>query len=269
MIIIIINIYLTKSLSNCGSLREAAGVRKSAMEDRTTILLMDEDEEVRACLATQLRHYDLVVMEARTLIDAKKRLKERRFALVLLAFPPGGARTLALVRRINSKWDIPVMLLAASPDPVQLVAGFGSGAEDYLVKPCNPCELVLRVHALLRRTQRAVRIQPNLPLARYHFGECTFDAEQRRLVGAQGVPIPISVAEVRLLRVLLAHPNTVLSREKLLALTAGDEALAFERSIDSQISRLRKKIERDPRQPRLLKTIWGLGYVLAADVVLA
>lgn len=236
------------------------------MEDRMRILLMDQDGTAREQLGKQLRRYGMVVSEARKVAEARRLLQQQRFDLALLDLPSPGLETLALCRWLGMKPALPVILLAWNDDPVQLVAGFGSGADDYMVKPCSPCEVILRINAVLRRVTRALDPAPELPGVRYRFAGWLFDLEKRQLFDANDKLVPISAAEFRLLRVLVAHPNTVLSRERLLELTAGGEAQAFDRSIDSQVSRLRKKIETDPRRPQLLKTAWGNGYILAAEV---
>ncbi len=188
--------------------------------------------------------------------------------MAVLDFPSPGTETLALVRRLRMQSGTPVILLARHQDPVQLVAGYGSSADDYIVKPCNPCELVVRIHAVLRRMPRHRQMPPALSSGSYRFGDWVVDVDVkgRQLRRLEGMAIALSIGEFRLLRVLLAHPNTVLSRERLLELTAGSDPQAFDRSIDSQVSRLRKKIETDPRRPQLLKTVWGNGYILAAEV---
>ena len=236
------------------------------MEDRTHILLMDQDQAAREALGNQLRLYGMRVSEARKVTEAKRLLQQTGVDLALLELPPPGLDTLALCRWLGMHSGIPVILLARSNDPVQLVAGFGSGADDYIVKPCSPCEVILRINAVLRRVKRTREAPAGPASGCYRFADWLFDLEKRQLVDGQGRQVPISAAEFRLLRVLVSHPNIVLSRERLLELTAGGEAQAFDRSIDSQVSRLRKKIEADPRQPQLLKTAWGNGYVLAADV---
>lgn len=236
------------------------------MEDRMHILLMDQDGTARQQLGKQLRDYGMRVSEARKVVEARRLLQQQRFDLALLDLPSPGLETLALCRWLGMQSRLPVILLAWNNDPVQLVAGFGSGADDYMVKPCSPCEVILRINAVLRRIRRALDPAPELPGNCYRFAGWLFDLEKRQLFDANGTSVPISAAEFRLLRVLLAHPNTVLSRERLLELTAGGEAQAFDRSIDSQVSRLRKKIETDPRRPQLLKTAWGNGYILAAEV---
>ena len=236
------------------------------MENRSHILLMDPNEAVREQLGKQLRLYDMAVTEACNIADARRLCRQQCFDLAVLDFPSPGAETLALVRTLRMKSGTPVILLARQQDPVQLITGYGSGADDYIVKPCNPCELVVRIHAVLRRMSRQRQAPPALPSGSYRFGDWLFDVEQRQLRGLEDLPVTLSSGEFRLLRVLLAHPNTVLSRERLLELTAGTNPQAFDRSIDSQVSRLRKKIETDPRRPQLLKTVWGNGYILAADV---
>lgn len=236
------------------------------MENRTHILLMDPNEAVREQLGNQLRLYGMTVTEACDIADARRLCRQQHFDLAVLDFPSPGTETLALVRSLRMKSGTPVILLARHQDPVQLVAGYGSGADDYIIKPCNPCELVVRIHAVLRRMPRHRQMPPALSSGSYRFGDWVVDVEGRQLRGLEGVAIALSIGEFRLLRVLLAHPNTVLSRERLLELTAGSDPQAFNRSVDSQVSRLRKKIETDPRRPQLLKTVWGNGYILAAEV---
>lgn len=236
------------------------------MADRMRILLMDQDGAAREQLGKQLRLYGMTVGEARKVAEAKRLLQQGRFDLALLDLPSPGLDTLALCRSLVAKAALPVILMAWNEDPVQLVAGFGSGADDYMVKPCSPCEVILRINAVLRRAKRGLHPPAVTAGGRYRFAGWLLDLDKRHLLDATETPIPLSAAEWRLLRVLVTHPNTVLSRERLLELTTGGEAQAFDRSIDSQVSRLRKKIEADPRRPQLLKTAWGNGYILAAEV---
>lgn len=236
------------------------------MENRTHILLMDPNQGTREALGEQLRSHGMQVTEAHGTSEAKRLLQQFACDLAVLDLPLPGLDTLALCRWLGMQDGPPVILLASSSDPVQLAAGFGSGADDYLVKPCNPCEVILRINAVLRRIKRSPATRSTLVHGCYRFADWVFDLDKRQLFDADGARVPISAAEFRLLRVLLAHPNTVLSRENLLELTAGSDTQAYDRSIDSQVSRLRKKLETDPRRPQLLKTAWGNGYVLAADV---
>lgn len=236
------------------------------MENRADILLMEPNDAVREQLAGQLRLYGMAVTETGDLAHARRLCRQHSFSLAVLDYPSPGMETLALVRTLRVNSGTPVILLARQQDPVQLVAGYGSGADDYIVKPCNPCELVVRIHAVLRRMPRTRETRPALPAASYRFGDWVFDVEKRALRGPDGMVVALSSGEFRLLRVLVGHPNTILSRERLLELTAGSDPQAFDRSIDSQVSRLRRKIETDPRRPQLLKTVWGNGYILATEV---
>jgi two-component system, OmpR family, response regulator len=146
------------------------------------------------------------------------------------------------------------------------VVGLEMGADDYLTKPFNPRELLARIKAVLRRTN-SLPPQPEQPAARrLRFDRWTFDVARRELMGEDGVGVPLSTGEFLLLSVFLRHPGIVLSRDQLLDLTRGRDAVPFDRSIDNQVSRLRKKIERDPRRPELIKTHWGGGYSFTAEV---
>jgi two-component system OmpR family response regulator len=140
------------------------------------------------------------------------------------------------------------------------------GADDYVIKPFNPRELVARIKAVLRRANSMPRQRVALDSAKIRFDRWTLDAAQRELINADGVAVPLSTVEFLLLSAFVNHPRRVLSRDQLLDLTRGRAANVFDRSVDNQVSRLRRKIERDPRKPTLIKTHWGGGYSFAADV---
>jgi two-component system OmpR family response regulator len=168
------------------------------------------------------------------------------------------------VRRVRP--TIPVIILSARGEENDRVSGLRMGADDYVVKPFNPRELLARVKAVLRRTNSLPRRQQRVDAEALRFDRWLFNVAQRELVGEDGIAIPLSTAEFLLLSALLSHPRMVLSRDQLLDLTRGRNATPFDRSIDNQVSRLRKKIEADPKEPALIKTVWGGGYVLTADV---
>jgi len=236
------------------------------MEDGTAILLVEHDPALREKVGKHLRRHGLAVSEAEGMGAARRLMQQQHFDLTVLALAPPAVNALALCRTIAMRGGMPVILLAENKDPVQLAAGFGSGADDYLVKPFSTAELYLRINAILRRAGRQASYQPALAAGRYRFADWLLDTETRELLDGSATAIPLSSAEYRLLAILLAAPNQVLSRERLLELSAGGTAEVFDRAIDTQVSRLRKKIETDPRQPRLLKTVWGKGYLLAATV---
>jgi two-component system OmpR family response regulator len=162
--------------------------------------------------------------------------------------------------------DTPVILLTAMAEDTDRVVGLEIGADDYVTKPFNPRELLARIRAVLRRSQALPKPADRAEAVRIRFDRWTLDTARRELVGEDGVAVPLSTAEFRLLTVFLRRPGMVLSRDQLLDLTAGRSLEPFERSIDNQVSRLRKKIEADPKSPTIIKTVWGGGYVLAGDV---
>ncbi len=146
------------------------------------------------------------------------------------------------------------------------IVGLEVGADDYVTKPFNPRELLARIRAVLRRTQAVPKARDPLEPTRLAFDRFVLDVGRRELTGDDGVAVPLSTAEYQLLAAFLKRPHLVLSRDQLMDLTSGRSPQVFDRSIDNQVSRLRKKIEDDPKNPVLVKTVWGGGYVFAADV---
>jgi two-component system OmpR family response regulator len=177
-----------------------------------------------------------------------------------------GEDGLTLCRFLRETSETPVILLTAMVDETDRVVGLELGADDYVTKPFSPRELLARIRAVLRRSRSVPANRDAAPPRRYRFLSWELDGLRRELVGTDAVSVPLSTAEFRLLTVFLQRPHMVLSREQLLDLTAGRSLEPFERSIDNQVSRLRKKIEADPKNPTIIKTVWGGGYVLAAQV---
>jgi two-component system, OmpR family, response regulator len=170
------------------------------------------------------------------------------------------------VRHLRATTGVPVIMLTAMAEDTDRVIGLEIGADDYVVKPFNPRELLARIKAVLRRANSLPqrRTAPEAGIVR--FERWQLNVVRRELTDEDGVGIPLSTSEFLLLRALLNHPKMVLSRDQLLDLTRGRAAHAFDRSIDNQVSRLRKKIEIDPREPNLIKTVWGGGYMFTAEV---
>jgi two-component system OmpR family response regulator len=172
----------------------------------------------------------------------------------------------SLCRQLRAKGDMPIIMLTAMVEETDRVVGLELGADDYITKPFNPRELLARIRAVLRRAH-SLPPQPEQPNARQlRFDRWVFDTARRELVGADGVAVPLSTGEFLLLSALVQRPGMVLTRDQLLDLTRGRESAIFDRSIDNQVSRLRKKIEADPRRPQLIKTHWGGGYSFTAEV---
>jgi len=227
------------------------------------ILVVDDHADIRDPLAAFLRRHDLEVLTAADAAAARALLRRHRIDLVVLDIMLPGEDGLSLCRHLAETSGTPVILLTAMAGQDERVAGLEIGADDYVTKPFDPRELVARIKGMLRRLSRAATGWPG---RRYAFGDWTLDMDKRELRDAGGAPVALSSSELRLLGVLVERAGKVLSRDELLDLTRDGEVQNFDRSIDSQVSRLRKKLESDPRRPRLLKTSWGDGYVFTADV---
>lgn len=241
------------------------------MDARPSILVVDDHINIREPLATYMRRYDFEVEAVEDGKAMRKRLDERDFSLIVLDVMLPDENGLSLCRYVSEHVGTPIILLTAMADQADRIAGLEIGADDYVVKPFDPRELVARVRSVLRRNrtpapQREVKVVSSEPNYRFFFSGWTFDTGSRELLNPSDEDIPLSTAEFHLLRALVENPNRVLSRTQLLNFTQRTETIAFDRSIDSQISRLRKKLESDPRRPSLLKTVRGDGYMLATKV---
>jgi two-component system OmpR family response regulator len=236
------------------------------MDAATHILIVDDDAEIRSLLSQYLMKNGLrvtAVAEGRAMSRA---LDAGRVDLVVLDLMLPGDDGLTLCRNLRAKSDIPVIMLTARGEETDRIVGLEMGADDYLAKPFSARELLARIKAILRRARSLPdNLQPDS--ARHiRFEEWVLDTVHRQLISAAKVVTPLSGAEYRLLRIFLGHPNRVLNRDQLVDLTQGKEADPLDRSIDVQVSRLRNRLGDDPREPRLIKTVRGEGYVLAVDV---
>ncbi len=235
-------------------------------DKRTKILVVDDDLRLRDLLHRYLTDQGFSVQTA---IDggAMDRLLNRElFDLLVLDLMLPGDDGLAICRRLRAASNaIPIIMLTAKGDEVDRIVGLEMGADDYLPKPFNPRELVARIHAVLRRRQPAP--PPGAPTQETEiiaFGAFSFDLGTRTLT-REKEEIPLTTGEFALLKVLATHARTPLSRDKLMELARGREFEAFDRSIDVQISRLRRLIEPDPARPAYIQTVWGFGYVFVPD----
>ncbi len=231
------------------------------------LLVVDDHREIRDALAAYLGRHGYRVTLAEGAAAARRALEAARIDLVILDVMMPGEDGLSLCRQLRAGGDLPpIIMLTAMAEDTDRVVGLEMGADDYLTKPFNPRELLARIRAVLRRT-RSLPPQPlGPPAPRVRFDRWTFDAARRELVGEDGVAVPLSTAEHLLLSAFLRHPGMVLSRDQLLDLTRGREAGPFDRAVDVAVSRLRRKLEDDGRNPSLIKTVRGGGYVLAATV---
>ena len=236
------------------------------MESSAHILVVDDHREIRDLLARYLAKCGLRVSVAESAAKARRVLETSAIDLVVLDVMMPGEDGLSLCRHLRATTGVPVIMLTAMAEDTDRVIGLEIGADDYVVKPFKPRELLARIKAVLRRANSLPqrRRAPEAGIVR--FERWQLNVVRRELTDEDGVGIPLSTSEFLLLRALLNHPKMVLSRDQLLDLTRGRAAHAFDRSIDNQVSRLRKKIEIDPREPNLIKTVWGGGYMFTAEV---
>lgn len=231
----------------------------------TTLLLVDDEPGLREPLAEYLSGQGFSVLEAESAAAARSTLGETTPDLVLLDIMMPGEDGLSLCRHLVETRDLPVILLTARGEATDRIVGLEIGADDYVTKPFEPRELVARIRSVLRRSERAP-VVPDEELV-YRFDGWTLDPLKRKLVDPGGAIVPISTAEFRMLRAFCDHPRQVLDRDRLLDMVQGREAQLFDRAVDNQISRLRRKIEADSRNPQLIQTVRGGGYRLSADVI--
>ncbi|MNZ16700.1 Transcriptional regulatory protein OmpR [compost metagenome] len=230
------------------------------------ILVVDDHSEIRDLLKRFLEQHGMRVSCARDGKEMKRLLDEREFDLLVLDLMMPGEDGLTLCRELRVKSRLPIIMLTAMGEETDRIIGLEMGADDYLAKPFNPRELLARIKAVMRRTQVESQPVPEALTRDLRFDRWLLDINRRELVDEEGVGMSLSTAEFDLLKVFLERPQRVLSRDQLLDLARGREAVAFDRAIDTLVSRLRRKLERDPKNPELIKTIWGGGYLFAADV---
>ncbi|MBT8419138.1 MAG: response regulator transcription factor [Silicimonas sp.] len=227
------------------------------------ILVVDDARDIRDPLAQYLRKQGFRAQALPGAAEARVVIEDGAVDLVILDIMMPGENGLSLCRWIAGRGGPPVILLTAMADETDRVVGLELGADDYVVKPFAPRELLARIRAVLRRAP-APPVQLSTTCRR--FSEWTFDPAARTVTHKDGPSAELTSGEARLLGIFLDNPRAVLSRDRLLAATAGRDAKPYDRAIDNAIGRLRRKLEHDPGQPRILLTEWGGGYVLAADV---
>ncbi len=231
----------------------------------TRLLLVDDEAALREPLADYLARQGFVVSQAASAADARTRLRDEAIDLVLLDIMMPGEDGLSLCRHLAESKAIPTILLTARTETTDRIVGLEIGADDYVTKPFEPRELVARIRSVLRRSSKTSQSAPDEDDVLV-FDGWRLDPLKRKLTDSQGVVVPISSVEFRLLLAFVEHPRQVLDRDRLLDMVQGREAHLFDRAVDNQVSRLRRKIEADSRNPVLIQTVWGGGYMLAADV---
>jgi|TARA_B100002003_G_scaffold146162_1_gene135322 two-component system OmpR family response regulator len=236
------------------------------MESSNHILVVDDHRDIRDSLSKYLAQHEYRTSVAADAVEARQVIDQRAIDLVVLDIMMPGEDGLSLCRHIRQTTELPVILLTAIAEDTERVIGLEMGADDYLTKPFNPRELLARIKSVLRRTHSLPPRSTPTESDKIKFDKWIFDVAQREVIGEDNVAIPLSTAEYHLLNAFLDHPKMVLSRDQLLDITSGRSAKVFDRAIDNQVSRLRKKLEDDPKSPTLIKTVWGGGYMLTVEV---
>lgn len=232
------------------------------MERKQRILVVDDDSRLRDLLRRYLTEQGFEVLVAEDSVRMSRLTQRERFDLLVLDLMMPGEDGLSILKRLRSANDMtPVVMLTAKGEDIDRIIGLELGADDYLAKPFNPRELLARVNAVLRRAP-----EPEAPGApssaeeMVEFGPFMLDLSRRTLTKS-GQSLEITSGEFAVLKVFARNPRVALSREKLMELARGRELQAFDRSLDVQISRLRKLVEEDPAKPAYIQTVWGVGYV--------
>ncbi|MFK7837443.1 MAG: response regulator [Sulfitobacter sp.] len=239
-----------------------------------SILVVDDDPKIRALLRNVLQDDGFVVLETETMDGIQHALESAQVDLITLDIHLAAENGLDLARQIRATSRVPIIMISGKDDVIDRVVGLEVGADDYITKPFHVREVIARIRSVLRRFEVAhppkeetlVAQKPALASTRYHFDGMTAIPDEFALIDRKGADSPLTSGDFKLLDVFLTRPKRVLSRDQLMDLTGGIEWSPLDRTIDNQVARLRKKIERDPSEPKLIKTVRGIGYSFVGDV---
>jgi DNA-binding response OmpR family regulator len=233
----------------------------------THILVVDDDPQIRALLNEYLTEQGLRVSAASNGQELRRILADEAIDLVVLDLRLPGEDGMAIARSLRSEFTVPIVMLTGVRDEADRVMGLELGADDYIVKPFSPRELLARIRTVLRRTRASnVEAERGREIRAYRFGDFELNLRTRRLRRTDGANIALTNGEVNLLAVLLASPGRILTRDQLLEASRVHDNEVYDRAIDIQVLRLRRKIEPDPTQPRYIVTQRGAGYIFSATV---
>ncbi len=236
------------------------------MAQQDHVLIVDDDAEIRGLLGEYLRKQGY---RATAVADGKglrAAMEKSRPDVIVLDLMLPGEDGLALCRDLRARSEIPIIMLTARGDETDRIVGLEMGADDYVAKPFNPRELMARIKSVLRRARSLPENLKPGEASSYRFASWSLDVATRNLTAPDRVVIPLSGTEFRLLRIFLDHPNRVLTRDQLIDLMLSRDAAPFDRAIDVQVSRLRHRLREDAKEPAIVKTVRGQGYVFAAHV---
>jgi two-component system OmpR family response regulator len=231
------------------------------------ILIVDDDREIRSLVAQFLKKHGYRVTPAADGREMMHLMEKGRFDLIVLDLMLPGEDGLSLCRRVRAESSMPIIMLTAMGEEMDRIIGLEMGADDYLPKPFNPRELLARIKAVLRRVADRGAAVASSDVAALVFDGWRLDTVKRELRAPDGALVPLTAGEFELLSAMVERAGQVLSRDQLLDLTRGRDAAPFDRSVDVLISRLRRKIESDPKEPSIIKTVRGGGYILSSGVV--
>ncbi|MCG7991815.1 MAG: response regulator [Candidatus Thiodiazotropha lotti] len=236
------------------------------MDSQPHILVVDDHQEIRTLLQRFLTDHGYRITTASNGVEMKKRLQDAAIDLIVLDLMMPGEDGLTLCRNLRAESNIPVIMLTAMGEETDRIIGLEMGADDYLAKPFNPRELLARIKAVMRRIGTMPEVSREELSQQLNFLGWTLRPASRELTDPQQTLVPLSTAEFTLLMAFVTRPGRVLSRDQLLDLARGREARAFDRAIDTLVSRLRRKLRDQPRNPQIIKTVRGGGYLFAAKV---
>lgn len=236
------------------------------MTTRTSILLVEDDSEINQLITQYLEKHDMDVVAVSNSEAMDQALASRAFDLLLLDLNLPGEDGFSICRRVRAQQSLPIIIVTAKAEDVDKILGLEMGADDYVVKPFNSRELLARIRAVLRRAEAQSRVGASLPRQTYHFTGWRMELLSREVVSPRGIKVAMTGAEFDLLHALCENPNRVLTRDQLINLTHGPTSGPFERSVDVLISRLRQKLEKDPKNPAIILTVRSEGYMFAASV---
>lgn len=236
------------------------------MQHAPHILVVDDHEQIRKSVTRYLEKNGMRATAAKDAAEMDAKLAVGSFDLLVLDIMMPGEDGLSVCQRLSSEGRLPIIMLTALGEDADRIVGLEIGADDYLPKPFNPRELLARIKAVLRRSEHKEAFTGSLSGRKVRFAHLTLDVDRQVLLDDAGQETALTVAEFKLLTVLLERPRMVLSRDQLLDLSQGISAGPLDRKIDNQISRLRRKLEPDILRPRIIKTIRSGGYCLSVDV---
>ncbi|KQN04438.1 two-component system response regulator [Sphingobium sp. Leaf26] len=251
------------------TLQEAHSPDMLAVMDGSRILVVDDDADIRTLLSDFLEQHGFAVTAVPDGARMDEVLAVQDFDIAVLDVMMPGEDGLSILRRLSARGGLPIIMLSAIGSDIDRIVGLEMGAEDYLPKPCNPRELLARVRTVLRRHRRQMAQAPEASGKRLRFAGWQVDMGARLLTDPDNVVVTLTDGEFRLLRAFIEHPRRVLSRDQLLDYSAGSETESYDRAIDVQVSRLRRKLERGARADGtddLVRTIRNEGYMFTAEV---